>query len=145
MLAQAAHRPRIASAPARCTSRQSLPLTRATAWPPGTRIGRRAGCLLRAELDRRPRRQEWPAALPGWPERPRRPGGRRLCCRRLVGLRLELLLRLVELRNAERAGIVAAGEAHQRVDARVDGGMGREQVLEALARVVDTHFHHGGG
>ena len=47
--------------------------------------------------------------------------------------------------TASGPGIVPAREAHQRVDARVDRRMGREQVLEALARIVDAHLHHGGG
>ena len=73
------------------------------------------------------------AALPHGPAC----AGRR---RQRVGLR-----RLVRRRQRQRAGIVAAGGLDQCLDAAFDRRVGREQVGEFLARIVDAHLHHRGG
>ena len=69
------------------------------------------------------------------------PTGRR--ARGMLGL--GLVARSRRRRQRERAGIVAAGELDQRRDPALDRRMGVEQLAEALARIVDAHFHHRGG
>src|SRR6187200_2883346 len=124
---------------------KAIRLARAAMRPPWSGIGWAGrGSRRRAELDRRAARQERLAAGIAGIRGTERSVRQRLL-RRLLVLRLELFVRLIVLRHRERAGIVPAGKAHQRVDARADRRVRSEQVGEALARIVDAHFHHGGG
>src|SRR5215210_5038879 len=101
---------------------------------PWSRIGRIGWRTGRAEFDRRTRGQEWLTARVRRSERPIRQRFLRALLR-LVGLLLRLA---IILRHRERAGIMPARKAHQRVDAAVDRRMRCEQVRESLARIVDA-------
>src|SRR6188768_3982918 len=97
---------------------KAIRLARAAMRPPWSRVGWAGrGSRRRAELDRRAARQERLAAgvarIRGT-ERSVRHG----LLRRLLVLLFRLLFHLVVLRHRERAGIVPAGKAHQRIDAR---------------------------
>src|SRR6476659_1734552 len=123
---------------------KTIRLARAAMRPPWSRVGWAGrGSRRRAELDRRAVRQARLAAgIAGirGTERSVRQG-----LLRLLVLRLELFVRLIVLRHRARAGIAPAGKAPQRVDARAGRRVRGEQVGEPLARIVDAHFHHGGG
>ena len=101
-------------------------------------IGSRARDLAgarRAELDRRTARQERLAARV---RRPIGPPARPAAALppRLLG---ERFFAVVELRHRDRPRIVAAGDAHQRLDARVDRRVGGEQIVNS-SRGLSTHI-----
>ena len=103
--------------------------------PRGRRSRPAFGRARAAERDRRLGRQE---RLGRFARRCPRAGAALFLVRRI-------LRRPEFLGQVERAGIVAAGKLDQRRDPAFDRRVGGEQVGEALARIVDAHFHDGGG